>query len=199
MQYVPVSAAVGAPLWFVIFVPVCLACWPRSISIRPHHWPGSIAVGLAIFLVWIAPELLVRGYRDHPLFSNSLFGHLHSSFSAEALHNPWVLAWRTARATLIVPVVEELFWRGWLLRWLIHPHFQRVPLGKYAPVAFWATAVMFASEHGAYWDVGLIAGIIYNWWMIRTKSVADCVLMHAVTNCALSIFIILSGNWQYWQ
>ncbi len=52
---------------------------------------------------------------------------------------------------------------------------------------FGSPAILFASEHGPYWDVGLITGVIYNWWMVRTKSVADCILMHAVTNAALSI------------
>ena len=100
---------------------------------------------------------------------------------------------------IIVPVVEELFWRGWLMRWLINNDFERVPLGTYAPFAFWITALMFASEHGPYWDVGLMTGAIYNLWMIRSKSLADCVLMHAVTNGILSVYVIASGQWQYWQ
>jgi CAAX prenyl protease-like protein len=110
-----------------------------------------------------------------------------------------VLAWRTARAVLIVPVAEELFWRGWLLRWLINSDFQKVPLGAYAPFSFWIAAVLFASEHGPYWDVGLVTGVIYNWWMIRSKSVASCVLMHAVTNGLLSAYVIVYNQWQYWQ
>ena len=119
--------------------------------------------------------------------------------SDSALHNPWVLAWRTARAALIVPVVEELFWRAWLMRWIINPHFERVPLGAYSIAAFWITALLFASEHGSYWDVGLLTGIVYNLWIVRTKSVADCILMHAVTNVVLSFYVIASGHWQYWQ
>jgi hypothetical protein len=58
---------------------------------------------------------------------------------------------------------------------------------------------LFASEHGPYWDVGLIAGILYNLWMIRTRSIADCILAHAVTNAALSLYVIATGQWQYWQ
>ena len=178
---------------------LCVFCWPVEVPIRPRHVSASIAIGLVAFLLWIAPDVLVPGYRDWSLFSNSMVGHAHSSLPAQALHNPWVLVWRTTRAVLIVPVVEELFWRGWLMRWLINPDFERVAIGTYAPFAFWLTAVLFASEHGPYWDVGLVAGIIYNLWMIRSKSLADCVLMHAVTNAALSIYIIASGEWQYWQ
>ena len=68
----------------------------------------------------------------------------------------------------------------------------------HAPQAFWFTAVLFASEHGAFWDVGLAAGILYNWWMIRTRSLADCILAHAVTNGCLAAYVVAGGHWQYW-
>ena len=58
-----------------------------------------------------------------------------------------MLALRSARAALLVPVIEELFWRGWLPRVVQDADFRRVPLGRYTPLAFWATALLFASEH----------------------------------------------------
>jgi CAAX prenyl protease-like protein len=94
--------------------------------------------------------------------------------------------------------VEELFWRGWLMRWLIAADFRSVPLGAYTAQAFWVVAVLFASEHGAYWDVGLLAGIAYNWWMLRTRSLGDLILAHAVTNACLSAYVIVARKWEYW-
>jgi uncharacterized protein len=178
---------------------VCFASWPRELSSIPSRPAASIAIGIAVFFLWIGPDLLFPHYRNSVIFSNQIFGQLHSSLPPEALHSPWVLAWRTARAILVVPIAEELFWRGWLLRWLINSDFQRVPLGAYSPFAFWITAALFASEHGPYWDVGLVTGAVYNWWMIRSKSVASCVLMHAVTNGLLSAYVIVYNQWQYWQ
>jgi CAAX prenyl protease-like protein len=84
------------------------------------------------------------------------------------------------------------------MRWLILPDFTKVALGTYAPLAFWGVALLFASEHGSYWEVGLAAGIVYNWWMLRTRSLADCILAHAVTNGALSAYVVWTGAWQYW-
>jgi CAAX prenyl protease-like protein len=193
-----------APQWegalrVAILAVVCWICWPREITLRPAYPLESAAIGAAVFALWIAPDLLIPGYRDNFLFSNALLGHMHSSLSPEALRDPGVLVWRTARAVLIVPVIEELFWRGWLMRWLINQDFQRVPLGAYSPFSFWITAVLFASEHGPYWDVGLLTGIIYNCWMIRSKSISSCILMHAVTNAALSAYVIAAAQWQYWQ
>jgi len=98
-----------------------------------------------------------------------------------------------------VPILEELFWRGWLMRWIIDPQdFEKVPLGTFAPAAFWLTAILFASEHGSFWDVGLAAGIVYNWWMIRTRNLWDCIIAHAVTNALLAAYVIGAGQWQYW-
>jgi uncharacterized protein len=187
------------PIWVLVLAAVCLVCWPREVSIRPRYPLGSIAVGALVFFLWIAPDVLVPGYRQHFLFSNSITGHLHSSIRPAELQSTWILWWRTVRAVLIVPIVEELFWRGWLMRWLINTDFQKVPLGADGPFAFWITALLFASEHGPYWDVGLITGIIYNLWMIHTRSLADCILMHAVTNGILSGYVIAKGQWQYWQ
>jgi CAAX prenyl protease-like protein len=133
------------------------------------------------------------------LFSNSLFGAPHSSLPPAAQRSVWVLAWRTIRAATVVPIAEELFWRAWLMRWLIDNNFLSVRLGTYAPLAFFATALLFASEHGPYWDVGLVTGLLYNLWMVRTKSVADCILMHGVTNAVLSGYVLATGNWQYWM
>jgi len=195
----PISAAWEGALRVGIMAVVCWICWPREIAFHPRCPAASIAIGAAVFALWIGPDLLIRGYRESFLFSNSVIGHLHSTLPAAALRDPWVLVWRTARAVLIVPVVEELFWRGWLMRWLINADFQTVPLGAYSPLSFWITAALFASEHGPYWDVGLLTGIIYNLWMIRSKSILSCILVHAVTNAALCAYVIAAAQWQYWQ
>ena len=84
------------------------------------------------------------------------------------------------------------------MRWLVKPNFLSIPLGTYASRAFWITAVLFAAEHGAYWDVGLVAGVIYNAWMVKAKRLGDCILAHAVTNGCLSAYVIAYEQWQYW-
>ena len=82
---------------------------------------------------------------------------------------------------------------------MIKPEFTTVPLGAYSAQAFWIVAVLFASEHGPFWEVGLLCGVIYNWWMVKTKSLGDLILTHAVTNLCLSVFTIVTKQWQYWQ
>lgn len=196
---IPLDPRWEGPSRVLLLATVCAICWPRQFSIRPAQPLGAVTVGALVFVLWIAPDVLFPGYRHSLLFSNAIVGHLHSSLNPADLRDPWVLAWRTIRAVVIVPVVEELFWRAWLMRWLIHADFRKVPLGTYSPFAFWVTALLFASEHGSYWDVGLVTGVIYNWWMIRSKSIPSCILMHAVTNALLSGYVIATAQWQYWQ
>ena len=186
------------PLRVIVLAGVIWFFSRRILSFRCVRPPQSILLGLAVFVMWVAPEALFPGYREHWLFSNSIFGSLKNAIPGDLLDDPMVLFFRTVRATVIVAIVEELFWRGWLMRWLIKPEFEQVELGAYDPKAFWITALLFASEHGPYWDVGLACGAIYNWWMVRTRSVGDLILTHGVTNLALSIYTIATKQWHYW-
>lgn len=158
----------------------------------------SIIIGFAVFAIWVGPDLLVPTWHSHWLFSNFIMGHPAGSTPPSDQHHPAFLIWRILVSVVAVPILEELFWRGWLMRWLIDQPFTKVPLGTYQPQAFWIVAALFASEHGSYWDVGLLTGVIYNWWMVRTKSLWSCILMHAVTNGALAYYVISQGKWQYW-
>jgi hypothetical protein len=165
---------------------------------RAPHWLGSVGLGLVVFGLWILPDALVPSWRGHWLFQNAITGRLTVSIPPAEL-SPLMLALRTARAALIVPVLEELFWRGWLPRWLQNADVDRVPLGRYTTFAFWTTALLFGAEHGPFWEVGLLAGVVYNWWMRRTRSLGDVILAHAVTNLALSLYVIWLGDWRFWM
>lgn len=168
------------------------------LSFRVAQPALTVGIGVLVFVLWIAPDVLIPGYRTHWLFQNSITGAAPAPTGGYGDQPLIALIFRTVRAVLIVPIVEELFWRGWLMRWLIKPDFQSVPLGTYNAQAFWITAVLFAVEHGSFWDVGLMAGVIYNWLMIRTKSLGDCILAHAITNGILSGYVLATGKWQYW-
>lgn len=176
-----------------------IALVSRSVlDFKVRRVGGSLVVGFVIFVLWVGPDLLWPAYRHFWLFENSITGKVQTSLGTAAFGSPAVLALRTVRAVLIVPVIEELFWRGWLMRWLVAADFRGVPLGTYTASSFWIVAAMFATEHGPYWDVGLVAGVLFNWWMIRTKSLGDLILAHAVANACLSAYVIAAGKWEYW-
>jgi CAAX prenyl protease-like protein len=201
--FMAVDAAIHLPAqWYypvrflTVLLTIGLVSWP-VLRFRVAFPLASIGIGIAVFLIWIGPDV-VWGYRHHWLFANSITGTPASSIAPAIRQNVILVVLRVASSVALVPVLEELFWRGWLMRWLIDKDFLKVPLGKYAPTAFWIVAVLFASEHGPYWEVGLAAGIVYNWWIVRTRNLADCMLAHAVTNGLLSVYVLKMDQWQYW-
>jgi uncharacterized protein len=199
MMALPLPPEILFPVRFVIVLAAILWFSRPYLSLKTSHTLASVAVGIAIFLLWIGPDVLFGpAYRQFWLFDNSILGRAGSSLPPAAQRNPFFLTVRVLSSVALVPVLEELFWRGWLMRWLMHREFSKVPLGAYQAGAFWIVALLFASEHGPYWDVGLLAGIVYNFWIIRTKRLADCILAHSVTNLALAIYVLIAGQWQYW-
>ncbi len=182
----------------VVMTAVLLLVARPVLDFRVRRWAASMLLGGSVFLLWIAPDVLFPAYRHSWLFENSITGMARTTLSTASQLQVSVLVLRAVRSIVIVPVVEELFWRAWLMRWLISPNFRTIPLGAFTPLSFWMVAVLFATEHGSFWDVGLVTGVIYNWWMIRTKSLGDLILTHAVTNACLSAYVIGAGKWEYW-
>ena len=107
------------------------------------------------------------------------------------------LAARVAGAVLVVPVMEELFWRAFLIRWLDQEDFQAVPVGIYSGRAFMITVLLFGAEHNQ-WLAGLICGALYNWLVRRTRSLPACILAHAVSNAVLAGWVLATGDWNFW-
>jgi uncharacterized protein len=184
--------------FLIVTLLICVLSWPY-LSFRPSAPLASIAIGVAVFVIWVAPDVLFGDqYRHHWIFENSVTGAAASLLAPHLKANIGFMLLRSISSAIMVPILEELFWRGWMMRWLIHRDFLAIPLGTYVPSAFWIVAVLFASEHGPYWEVGLAAGIVYNWWIVRTRNLADCILAHGVTNAVLSAYVVVTGQWQYW-
>jgi CAAX prenyl protease-like protein len=166
---------------------------------RPSKPLFSVLIGLVVFVIWVGPDVISPAWRHSILFDNGIIGHPAGNTPPESKNDGVFLVFRIAVSVVAVPILEELFWRGWLMRWIIDPnHFERLPLGAYTPTAFWLVALLFASEHGSFWDVGLLAGIVYNWWMVRTGNLWDCIIAHAVTNAVLAAWVVMGNHWQYW-
>jgi CAAX prenyl protease-like protein len=200
--FLPLSPLMEQAVWILVMT-VILAWVARPVlfnqrDFRIRNWGGSLVVGVAVFVIWIAGDRIFPGYHSHWLFTNSVTGSVASSLPESSRRDWATLALRTLRAAAFVPIAEELFWRGWLMRWIVSQDFTKVPVGTWSVRAFWIVAVLFALEHGALWDVGLAAGILYNWWIVRTKSLGDVILAHGVTNACLSAYVVLASRWEYW-
>ena len=116
----------------IVLAVIGFVSWP-VLSLRPSYPLASAGIGIAVFLIWIGPDLLF-GYRHHWLFENSITGQAKSALPASLKQDYFFIAIRLLTTAALVPVLEELFWRGWMMRWLIDSKdFLKVPLGTTSP------------------------------------------------------------------
>ncbi|MFL6710303.1 MAG: CAAX prenyl protease-related protein [Massilia sp.] len=110
----------------------------------------------------------------------------------------WLLvAIRIAGAALVVPVMEELFWRSFVLRWLDRPDFSSVSPGAVSVKAIAISSLLFGVEHNL-WFAGLVAGLAYALLYRRHQRLWSPILAHGVTNGLLGLYVVATNSWQYW-
>ena len=107
------------------------------------------------------------------------------------------IAFKLLGGILVAPLIEELFTRGFLLRFLIDPDKWEKIAPKFTWFSFIVTVLFFGFSHNR-WLAGLIVGIILNLLYIKTKRIENCIIAHAVANAALAAYVILINSWQFW-
>ena len=176
---------------------VCLAALAWYRREYPRRWTvGGLAigaaVGLAVLAIWISPQMwfhaaprIGAGFDPEPLRGTGWYGA--------------AVGMRFVRLVVAVPLLEEVFWRGFVLRYLVKEDFTSVPFGTYTHLSFWGVAVGFMLEHQtADWAAAFAAGALYNFVAVRTRSLPACVLAHAVTNGLLGVYIMETRQWGFW-
>jgi CAAX prenyl protease-like protein len=108
-----------------------------------------------------------------------------------------LIAVRWIGATLLVPVMEELFWRSFLMRWIENPTFEAVDPRRVGARAVVLSTFVFVLAH-TLWLAAIVAGLAYAWLYRRTGKLWVAVIAHAVTNGALGVWVVLTGNWAFW-
>jgi CAAX prenyl protease-like protein len=178
------------PFKTLLVVGVIAWYWRSLPSLTPSAPLMSLVVGIVGVVIWIGLDPILVHY-DQPLVGRNPF-LLYPANEAWAL-----FAFRVAGISLCVPVMEELFWRGFLMRWLIKEDFASVPLGTYQPMSFWVTTGFFAMVHGSEWPLAVIVGLLYGAWFIRTKRLGDIMLAHGVTNFLLAFYCLFANDWHF--
>ncbi len=159
---------------------------------RPRRVLFTILAAVLVFLIWITPQQFLG-------FSARLDGFNPQLLADQPLLYRAELIFRLLRLVLVVPLVEEVFWRSFLLRFLIKEDFPRVPFGQFRWLSFSVVAVAFCFSHSRPdWPAALITGAVYNFVAWRTGSLTSCVLAHAVTNMLLGIWILHTEQWGFW-
>ena len=108
-----------------------------------------------------------------------------------------LIAIRWIGATLLVPVMEELFWRSFLMRWVQNPVFEAVDPSRVGLKAIVLSTFVFTLAH-TMWLAAVIAGLAYALLYRFTGKLWVAVIAHAVTNGALGIWVVRTGHWAFW-
>ena len=144
--------------------------------------------GVIVFFIWVLPEGL------YPQIGHSEFNPYEIA-SGYGIY--FVITFRLIGATLVVPLMEELFWRSFALRFVIKFDFESVPLGQFSWFSFIFISILFGFEHHR-WLVGIFAGIVYSGLLYRSKNLFDPILSHAITNLLLGIYVVSTHHWSFW-
>lgn len=146
--------------------------------------------GLIVFVIWIFPYPTWTMLGKDTVGFNPVIGQ----GGAEAFL--W-LSTRILGAALIVPVMEELFWRSFIMRWFDNENFLTIKPENISSFAYLGSACLFAIEHNL-WLAGLFAGLVYGELYKTYKNLWVPIFAHAVTNGVLGIWVVATHNWRYW-
>ncbi len=168
------------------------------------HWPLAIVVGLATAVMWVVVHKWFAGQTWYAY--TQVLGH---DPAPKDFYNPWerlghgwkvwtFLVVRIGGASTVVPMIEEVFWRAFVLRLIIdHHRFEDVPLGKFTLGSFLICSLASALQHPQ-WEVGILCWMIFNALFCWKKSLLCLMLTHGITNLALYIYVVRYQDWVFW-
>ncbi len=177
------------------FVVALLLLWLRRNYTRirwDYAWLGAL-IGVLGVVQWVGMEKLLPAY---PKSAGTLFDP-EKEIASDALRY-WFIAVRWMGASLLVPVMEELFWRDYLWRSVAAPNnFKLAKIGEWDWQAY-VVVVIFCTLVHPQWITALIWSALMGLFLAWTRSLGACIIAHAVTNFLLGAYVQLTGKWYYW-
>jgi hypothetical protein len=182
------------PLRIAVILSALLYLWPAYQELRDTLCSNVseallvLVVGILVYVAWVRMDWS-WAMQGQPTGDNPFQAGMGVGIVLAAI--------RIFGAVVVVPVMEELFWRSFLIRYVVTPTFTTVRLGTFTPLSFGVTVVLFGLEHHL-WLAGMLAGVAYNLILYKTRRLWPCILAHAITNLLLGIHVLLTGEWHWW-
>jgi len=180
--------------------------WPLVAEMRWAISWEAVVMGIGVFVMWVGidPFYPKLGEISSKLGLAKFFGmagqpvwNPHEQFSENAALAWLMIVTRILGSTLVVPPLEEVFYRSFLYRYIVRPDFLSVPLNRFFPLPFLATSAVFGFSHFQ-WLAGILCGMAYQWLVLRKNRLGDAMTAHAITNFLLGIWVVWRGAWQFW-
>ncbi len=169
----------------------CRSVW-QDIRFEARTLLPAALAGAAMLTVWVAVSRWVP---------YAVFGQRVGFDPFRQIESDWqrifFLCVRLYGLALMVPVMEELFWRSFLLRYFTDSRWEDIPLGTFSWSALLIVSAIFAAMHPE-WLAALLYGIAIALLLKQTRSLFACVVMHAVTNLGLGIYVLATQDWKFW-
>ena len=161
--------------------------WPPKLSFSSLVL--ALVTGMVVYFAWVRMDWswAMQGERSAG----------YNPFLEEGVAGYSLAAFRLFGAAIVVPIMEEIFWRSFLMRYLILSRFETIPLGTVTPLSFGLVAVLFGVEHDL-WLAGMMAGMTYGLLLAFTRNLWACIVAHGITNSALGIHVLVTHEWYWW-
>jgi len=186
------ALSAGFETFYPLRIGICAAVlWYCRPAYRTLNWGWSwqaVMIGVAVFIMWI---LLEPSTTDK---SNSLPDHLSK------LSNWFMITWlffRVMGSVIVIPIVEEFAFRGYLLRYFI-PDFEKSSVVHFTWISFIVSSVMFGLMHGR-WVAGILAGMAFAIALYRRGYLSDAIVAHSVANALIAANVLLFDQWSLWE
>jgi uncharacterized protein len=167
--------------------------WPVVKEARWSFSWEALGMGTVVFVFWVALDSLYpKLYQGGGPAWNPF-----EQFGASSALAWTFVAIRIFGSTLIVPPIEELFYRSFLYRYIISPKFESISLKQFHWPAFLVVCGLFGIVHRE-WVAGILCGAAYQYLVLRHGRLNEAMLAHAVTNFLLGWWVVGRGAWQFW-
>lgn len=183
--------------------------WEVRGVVAEMRWKFSweaVVVGVGVFVMWVGIDpfypgldaaLFKLGLGQDPAKTPVVPWNPFAQFGAGTLAAWFFVVVRTVGSTLVVPPLEEVFFRSFLYRYLISPEFERVALDRWHKTSILLTSLFFAAVHQE-WLAGILCGVAYQCLAIRKKRLGDAITAHAITNFLLAAWVVFRPDWKFW-
>jgi CAAX prenyl protease-like protein len=184
--------------YWIYALKTCIgACliWMVRPYVKEMRWKFSwdaVAVGVVVFLLWVGLD----GY--YPMLAERSEGfNPNGAYGNGSLPALFFIVIRILGSSVVVPPLEEVFYRSFLYRYIQKSDFLKIPLGRFNWISFLLVGTVFGVGHYE-WLPGILCAFAYQGLVCRKDRLGDAICAHAVTNFLLGLWVIVRGTYIFW-